>query len=324
MCENTSRDSGRLNCYPRKDFFMLTYFIVIAANLLIGGMIGLTGIAGFLLPILYSGFMDMPAVQALALSFFAFLISGILGSWNYYKAKNLDLKLALLISAGSLAGAAVGVRLNLLIDEAVVKRILYTVVLLSGISILLRKEKAAPAEETHSPADKRNFSANKILSAEDKTNSSVDKILSPGNQTIFSVDKKTSLADQISAPADSKTLPVFLYPLFGLVTGAVCALSGAGGPVLVMPLLVLMGVPVKTAVGIALFDSIFIAIPSCIGYTMQCDLLSIGGLLAVSMVSHGVGVWVGSHNTAFLKPEVLKKGVAVFSVVIAVLKLITG
>ena len=36
---------------------MLTYLIVIIANLLIGGMIGLTGIAGFLLPMLYSGFM---------------------------------------------------------------------------------------------------------------------------------------------------------------------------------------------------------------------------------------------------------------------------
>ena len=54
---------------------MLTYLIVIIANLLIGGMIGLTGIAGFLLPMLYSGFMGMPAVQALALSFFAFLTS---------------------------------------------------------------------------------------------------------------------------------------------------------------------------------------------------------------------------------------------------------
>lgn len=120
---------------------MLTYLIVIIANLLIGGMIGLTGIAGFLLPMLYSGFMGMPAVQALALSFFAFLISGILGSWNYYKAKNLDLKLAVFISIGSLIGAVIGVRLNLLIDEAIVKRILYTVVLLSGLSILLRKDK---------------------------------------------------------------------------------------------------------------------------------------------------------------------------------------
>ena len=53
---------------------MVTYLIIIVANLLIGGMIGLTGIAGFLLPILYTGFLGMPTAQALALSFFAFLI----------------------------------------------------------------------------------------------------------------------------------------------------------------------------------------------------------------------------------------------------------
>ena len=104
---------------------MIEYLIIILANLLVGGMIGLTGIAGFLLPMLYSGFMGMPAAQGMALSFFAFLISGVLGSWNYYKAKNLDVRLGLLISAGSLAGAAMGVWLNLMIDESVVKKILY-------------------------------------------------------------------------------------------------------------------------------------------------------------------------------------------------------
>lgn len=259
---------------------MLTYLIVIIANLLIGGMIGLTGIAGFLLPMLYSGFMGMPAVQALALSFFAFLISGILGSWNYYKAKNLDLKLAVFISIGSLIGAVIGVRLNLLIDEAIVKRILYTVVLLSGLSILLRKDKKETPE--------------------------------------------TDISADSQAQTKNRQIPLPVCILFGLITAAVCALSGAGGPILVMPLLVVMGVPVKTAVGVALFDSIFIAIPSCIGYTMQCDILSIGGLLAVSMISHGIGVWFGSHNTSFLKPELLKKGVAVFSILIAVVKLITG
>lgn len=120
---------------------MTLYVIIILANLLVGGMISLTGIAGFLLPMLYSGFLGMSASQGLALSFFAFLISGVLGSYNYYKAKNLDLKLALIVSAGSLIGAALGVRLNLLIDEEIVKRILYLVVLASGISILFRKEK---------------------------------------------------------------------------------------------------------------------------------------------------------------------------------------
>lgn len=248
---------------------MIEYLIVILANLLVGGMIGLTGIAGFLLPMLYSGFMGMPAAQGMALSFFAFLISGVLGSWNYYKAKNLDVRLGLLISAGSLAGAAMGVWLNLMIDESVVKKILYLVVLASGISILLRKDKEREREE-------------------------------------------------------SLHLPAGVMVAFGFVTGAVCALSGAGGPILVMPLLVVMGVSVKTAVGVALFNSIFIAIPSCIGYSMQCEPETFITLLAVSMVSHGAGVWAGSRNAGILRPEPLKRGVAVFSIIIAVFKLLMG
>lgn len=51
---------------------MIEYLIIIAANIIIGGMIGLTGIAGFLLPMLYSGFMGMPAAQGMALSFLLF------------------------------------------------------------------------------------------------------------------------------------------------------------------------------------------------------------------------------------------------------------
>ena len=273
---------------------MTYYIIIIIANILIGGMIGLTGIAGFLLPILYSGFMGMPTAQALALSFFAFLISGVLGSWNYHKAGNLDLRLAALISIGSLIGAVIGVRLNLLIDEAVVKRILYAVVLLSGISILLRKdqkEDGSKSPDVHAAIESGDTSA------------------SPVSQN------KSKQEARISAP---------VCIIFGLVTGAVCALSGAGGPVLVMPLLVILGVPIKTAVGVSLFDSIFIAIPSCIGYSMQCDIISMAGVLMVSLISHGVGVFAGSRNTSFIKPELLKKAVAIFSILIAIVKLITG
>ena len=117
---------------------------------------------------------------------------------------------------------------------------------------------------------------------------------------------------------------VLLSSAVCVVLCTLCALSGAGGPILVMPLLVVLGVPVKTAVGVALFNSIFIAIPSCIGYSLQCDPGTFLSLLAVSMISHGAGVWAGSRNTSFLKPDPLKKGVAVFSVCIAVFKLITG
>nr|WP_294463924.1 sulfite exporter TauE/SafE family protein [uncultured Sellimonas sp.] len=245
---------------------------IVIANVLIGGMIGMTGIAGFLLPMLYSGFLGMPSVQGLALSFFAFLISGVLGAYNYYRAKHLDLKLAVWISAGSFVGAIGGVRLNLLIEEDMVKKILYLVVLLSGISILLRKE----SEDT-----KKN-----------------DR---PGQK-----------------------IPPLFWMAFGAVTGLICALSGAGGPILVMPLLVVLKVPVRTAVGIALFDSVFIAIPSSIGYGMGCSPKELLLLLPLSLISHGIGVWAGSRNAALIRPDLLKKGVAVFSVLIALYKLIAG
>lgn len=42
------------------------------------------------------------------------------------------------------------------------------------------------------------------------------------------------------------------------------------------------------------------------------------------MISHGAGVWAGSRNAGLLRPEPLKRGVAVFSIVIAAYKLFIG
>ena len=47
-------------------------------------------------------------------------------------------------------------------------------------------------------------------------------------------------------------------------------------------------------------------------------------LLPLSLISHGIGVWAGSRNSALIRPDILKKGVAVFSVLLAIFKLITG
>ena len=126
---------------------MLNLILMILLNFVVGGCIGLTGIAGFLLPMFYTGFLDMPSSASLALSFAAFLISGILGSVNYYKSGNLDLKTAGVLSAGSFVGALAGVKINLLIPADTMKIILYLVVLLSGISILLRKDKPGNTEK---------------------------------------------------------------------------------------------------------------------------------------------------------------------------------
>ena len=121
---------------------MVFWMIVMAANLVVGAFVGLTGVAGFLLPIVYTGPLGMGVTEGLALSFAAFIVSGALGSVNYNKAGNLDIPFGIRLSLGSLAGAVLGVKLNLIIPESTVKVILYVVVLLSGISILLRKDKS--------------------------------------------------------------------------------------------------------------------------------------------------------------------------------------
>lgn len=257
------------------------WLTVIGSNFGVGGLVGLTGVAGFLLPIVYTGLLQMSVTQGLALSFAAFILSGALGAFNYKRAGNLDVSFGLRLSAGSLAGAILGVKLNLIIPEEKAKILLYVVVLLSGISILLRKD------------------GNALKTGKKK-------------------DGTTARENEKGNFLEEHLIPTLLL---GFVTGIICALSGAGGPILVMPLLAVFGTGIRMAVGIALFNSIFIGIPACIGYMSQCDVPALLPVLAAALASHGVGVYLGSKNAVRINQGILKKGIAVFSIVIAVWKL---
>lgn len=245
------------------------WLMIAAANLIVGAFVGLCGVAGFLLPMFYTAVLYMSVPQGLALSFAAFIVSGVLGAVNYKKAGNLDIPFGIRLSIGSLLGAILGVKLNLIIPEEQVKVILYLVVLLSGISILLRKDKSEGEK-------KQGFSIR-------------------------------------------ENLPVTL--LLGFLTGAICSLSGAGGPVLVMPLLVVFGISIRTAVGVALFNSIFIGIPAVTGYMAQCEIKDILPILIIALITHGIGVFYGSKKAVCVNQTLLKRGIAIFSIAIAVCKL---
>ncbi len=235
--------------------------IIGAVNFLAGVMIGICGIAGFLLPMLYSSVLAFAVSDSLALSFFAFLISGLIGSVNFYKKGNLDLNFSINIGLGSIFGAFRGVQLNSFIPTTSAKLILNLVVLVSGLVILFRKNEEKEAQS-------------QLLSSK-----------------------------------------LFIF-LLGVLTAIICALSGAGGPVLVMPLLVGLGIRVHKAIGIALFDSVFIAVPAFIGYysTRETELIF---LLILVAITHGAGVLLGSFNAHKINAKPLKKGVAIFSVLIA-------
>lgn len=249
-----------------------TLCIVALTNTLVGWSIGVCGIAGFLLPMLYTAALGYSVELALAASFLAFLVSGVIGSYNYYRAGNLEWGISLKLSTGSIAGALAGVCLQALISQSFAKVILYLVVLISGLSIIYRLW--------------REHDSGSVVCAD-------------------------------SANDNGLVRRTWFLLALGLVTGAVCSLSGAGGPILVMPLLVTLGVSPRLAVGIALLNSVSIAIPACAGYLARVDTEALQPFLLLVCVSHGAGVFAGSRMAAIVPVNALKIFVAVFSVCIS-------
>lgn len=260
--------------------------VIAVMNLIVGTLVGVSGIAGFLLPIVFTGYLGMDLSLSLALSFISFLTSGIIGSYRYQRQGQMDLKFGVLVGIGSIAGAVLGVRLNFMIPLTTAKMFLYLVVLASGLSILVKKDKPEAAPSGYSSDD-----SSTVL---------------PSGSPVY-----TGLLGN---------KPFVL--LFGFITGAICALSGAGGPILVMPILVTLGMPVRTAVGVSLFDSIFIALPACVGYLSNCPKEGLLVLCLISFICQAIGVFFGAGQAGRINVRVLKKGVAVFSIAIAVYMII--
>ena len=78
----------------------------------VGLFIGWCGVAGFLLPILFTSACGLAVTESLLLSFLCFAVSGALGSLNHLRRGELPLRPALVLSAGSLAGGLLGAALG--------------------------------------------------------------------------------------------------------------------------------------------------------------------------------------------------------------------
>ncbi|MFC7395048.1 sulfite exporter TauE/SafE family protein [Scopulibacillus cellulosilyticus] len=256
---------------------MFTYLylicIVFFSNLIIGVLLGMSGISGFLLPLIYVGLLNMPVHDSLALSFLSFAVSGIIGAYSYWKSKNMDLKLATYLSIGSLPGAFLGVQINVLISDFLAKLLLYIFILLAGLSILLKKNSQS-------------------------TDSLIEK-------------KQSRLLDKS---------PIII--LLGFMTAAICSLTGAGGPILVVPLLASLGVNIRTAVGVGLFNSIIIAIPSIFGYFAHASMGSIKLLIISSLLGTIAGILTGTRLANKVPINYLKIFIAVITILSSVYMLV--
>ncbi|PMC35700.1 sulfite exporter TauE/SafE family protein [Bacillus sp. UMB0899] len=248
---------------------MLTYLFVmiLIANFFVGVLLGISSIGGFLLPLIFVGFLDMPLRDSLALSFFSFAVAGLIGAYYYWKSGNMDVKLATFLSIGSIPGALIGVKLNSLIPDHTAKLLLYLFVLISGVLLLLKSKKS-----------NRNVSAK---------------------------------AHKASKLLESKTSTIII----GLISAAICSLTGAGGPILLVPLLSNLGVSIRVAVGVCLLNSVVIAIPSVFGYFQYSDMENFSLLLVASVVGQIIGTVTGSIFSNKVKLNHLSISIAALTMI---------
>lgn len=256
---------------------MGTIVLVIIVNFLVETCAGMTGVAGFLLPMFYAGFLNMDPVEGLALSFAAFMVAGVLGCPAYRKTGDLPFRPCIALLAGSAIGAAAGTGIGLVLPPKVLSVILYLVVLASGISVLVRMR-----------AD------------------------------------RDRLAQGPAAVAKASRFPSkpALF-VIGVLTAVICAASGAGGPILVIPILMLLGVGARKAVAMAILDSVVIAIPATIGYFAGGDLSpQVWMMLPGAVIASSAGMVVGSMNAHRINARLLKTIVAVGAIGISAVKLL--
>lgn len=251
-------------------------FAIIAANLLVGLIIGMTGI-GFMLPVFYLIVVHMTTTEAMAFSFCAFILSGILSTVLFAKKKAVDWRIGTWISVGSVFGTIAGVTINLMLPEYLITYILYIMVLLSGLSIIL------PRRNARSPAGHgfvQTWSASRAV----------------------------------------------VCVLAGIVTGCICSAGGAGGPILVIPILATLGMPIHTVIGTAMYNSIFISAIAFPRYFLAAGGTQIPyfSFLPFLVALFGVGVLVGGHYSFRVNQLRLKQAIAALCIVVAVYKILVS
>ncbi len=128
-------------------------------------------------------------------------------------------------------------------------------------------------------------------------------------------------------PSPIETLPskprIGLLLMEGAGVGILTGLVGAGGGFLIIPALVLLaGLPMKTAIGTSLA---LIALKSIIGFggDLQAGMTPDWTLLIGFTIIAMAGILFGARLTVYIKPQLLKRGFGIFLIFVAVAMLVS-
>lgn len=122
------------------------------------------------------------------------------------------------------------------------------------------------------------------------------------------------LVQQRTKEVGQRAISQISLAAIGAGTGFLSSVSGTGGPLILVPVLIAMKVPVLTAVGLSQVIQLPVALAATLGNILygQLDFL-LAGILSVSLI---VGSWCGAKLAHTLPREVLRRIVAVVLVVV--------
>ncbi|TVR64284.1 MAG: sulfite exporter TauE/SafE family protein [Gemmatimonadales bacterium] len=220
-----------------------------------------------------------------------FIATGLIGTVAYLRSGELrgpgPTRSAVILSLTSVAGALAGSGLNTFLDSGSFGAILGLFVLATGLLILWRERRGPRRPVTVAP-------------------------------------NSGPTADLVAGPAldlTSRRGDVWMA-VVGLAVGLPAGLLGVGGPVLAVPLLVMLGVPMLLAVGLAQVQSVLISLFASLGYAVQGVIdWSLALLVGIPLVvGTALGWWI-AHR---IRPARLKVGLAVVLVLLGLHLLLSG
>jgi hypothetical protein len=254
-------------------------FSAILAGLATGLVLGLFGSGGSIiaLPALMY-LLHVEPKSAIAMSLGVVAVTATVSALDNWRRGLVDAKVALVFGLFGVAGTFAGARLGLL-TPVVIQLGLFALVMYAAAWRMLKPAKLAV------PAG--------------------DGVVNAGGDTAALTDCRTACAPHLGHIA-----------LHGVGVGVLTGLVGVGGGFLIVPALVLLsGIPMKTAVGTSLA---IVAAKSYAGFAgymggVPIDWAVMGGFTAVTVI----GSFAGAHFSNRISQAALKKAFAWFLVVVA-------
>jgi uncharacterized membrane protein YfcA len=236
---------------------LLAIFSILALGVGAGLLVGGVGIGGVIVVPALVYLAGYPLPVAIAAAMGAFIVSGLVGTRAYAKARSIRWRMTLPLWLGALPCAFAGALLVDAVPAALLELAIGLLTLGSGLHALAR-----PRPRTN----------------------------------------------------ESRALSPPLLAAIGGMTGLVSAMTGTGGPLVLVPILVALHVPMLASIGLAQAIQLPIAAAATGGFLMS-------GLLDVRLASAlaagiALGTWVGAKAAHALPTYTLRRAVAVLLVLI--------